>query len=372
MKRTCANRYLPNLDGLRAISVLIVILGHATSLQLYFGGYQFKDWLWVPGKFGVVMFFCISGILISHLLDQERERDRDINIKQFYIRRAARIWPLYFMVVIPGLAINFALAGTRLHTEMGPLDYVFMAVILPGFADRPMFVGPTWSIGIEESFYAVYPLMVRYMTRRTLVATLLAVAFSPEIFGYLGRYTCPGPLCSVRFWWSPEWYACIAIGCLTYLAYSAKSEWFNRLLFSPAAQCIAFCAVAVTTSAAVFAERFFAYRIDAVIFSVVILNAAFNPNSILQIRSRLMNYLGTISYGMYMWHAYCICLSLMICWVFFKGETFPYQNLIVSTLTMVFTIIVSKLSYDYVENPIRQFARRPKQDKTTSQAMAAY
>ena len=171
MKRTCANRYLPNLDGLRAISVLIVILGHATSLQLYFGGYQFKDWLWVPGKFGVVMFFCISGILISHLLDQERERDRDINIKQFYIRRAARIWPLYFMVVIPGLAINFALAGTRLHTEMGPLDYVFMAVILPGFADRPMFVGPTWSIGIEESFYAVYPLMVRYMTRRILVAT---------------------------------------------------------------------------------------------------------------------------------------------------------------------------------------------------------
>jgi peptidoglycan/LPS O-acetylase OafA/YrhL len=353
------NRYLPNLDGLRAISVLIVILGHATSLQLHFGGYQFKDWLWIPGKFGVVMFFCISGILISYLLDQEHERDGDINIKQFYIRRAARIWPLYFMVVIPAIAINLALAGTSLHTKMGPLDYAFMAVILPGFADRPMFVGPTWSIGIEESFYAIYPLMVRYMTRPRLAATLLAIAFSPEIFGFLGRYTCPGSLCSIRFWWSPEWYACIAIGCLTYLAYSAKNEWFNRLLFSPATQCIVLCAIAVTTSAAVFAERIFAYRIDALMFSLAILNAAFNPNSILQIRSRLMNYLGEISYGMYMWHAYCVCLALMICWVFFKGDTFPYQNLIVSTLTLIFTLIISKLSYDHIENPIRKWARRP-------------
>jgi peptidoglycan/LPS O-acetylase OafA/YrhL len=368
MERT----YLPNLDGLRAVSVLLVILGHATSLQLYFGGYQFKDWLWIPGKFGVVMFFCISGILISYLLDQERDRDGDINIKRFYIRRAARIWPLYFMVVIPGIALNLALSGTSLHTEMGFLDYFFMAAILPGFADRPMFIGPTWSIGIEESFYAVYPLMVRYMTRRTLAATLFAITFSPEIFGLLGRYTCPGSLCSVRFWWSPEWYACIAIGCLTYQIYSAKIDWLNRLMFSPAVQCIAFCAVAVTTSAAVFAEKFFAYRIDAVIFSVVAINAALNPGSILQIRSRLMNYIGKISYGMYMLHVYCVCAALMICWLFFKGDTFPYQNLIVSMLTLTFTIVVAKLSYDYVENPIRSLARRTEAASDLAQLLDAH
>lgn len=352
------DRYLPNLNGLRAISVLIVILGHATSLQLHFGGYAFRDWLWIPGKFGVVMFFCISGILISHLLDQESRSTGSINIKRFYVRRVARIWPLYFLVVVPGLLLNLAIAGSSIHQQMDILDYIFMFLILPGFADRPMFVGPTWSIGIEESFYAVYPLMIRYMTRRALAAALLTTAFAPEIFSLLGLYFCPGALCSIRFWWAPEWYACIAIGCLAYLAYSLNNDQINRVLFSPAMQCAAFAAVALTTSAAVFAERFFDYRLDAIVFSIVALNAAFNPRSILQIENRLARFLGEISYGMYMYHVYAICLTLMICWLLFKGETFVYQNLIVSALTLVFTIIISKLSYDYIESPIRALARK--------------
>jgi hypothetical protein len=55
----------------------------SVSLQLHFGGYQFKDWLWIPGKFGVVTFFCISGILISYLLDEETRRTGDIDVKNF-------------------------------------------------------------------------------------------------------------------------------------------------------------------------------------------------------------------------------------------------------------------------------------------------
>jgi peptidoglycan/LPS O-acetylase OafA/YrhL len=349
---------LPNLDGLRAISAILVILGHATSLQLYFGGYQFKDWLWVPGKFGVVMFFCISGILISYLLDRERETTHTIDIKQFWIRRIARIWPLYFIVVIPAIPLNLAVANSSIYTPMNVLDYVFMALILPGFADRPLFVGPTWSIGIEESFYVLYPLLMCFMSRRGLVALLIAVVFSPEIFSFIGRYGCPSAACSPRFWWAPEWYGCIAIGCLVYLAYASKSDRVGKLLFSPAMQCFAFVAVAITTSAAVFAERFFSYRLDALAFAIIALNGAFNPKSILNIENRVMRFLGEISYGMYMYHVYCVCLALMICWIFFKGPTFPYQNLIVSTLTVIFTIIVSKLSLDYVENPIRAWARK--------------
>src|SRR4051794_14576451 len=95
--------YLPNLNGLRAISVFVVMLSHATSLEYHFGGYQNGEWLWINGSFGVTVFFCISGILISHLLDRERRSTGDIDIKQFYIRRAARIWPLYFLVLIPAI-----------------------------------------------------------------------------------------------------------------------------------------------------------------------------------------------------------------------------------------------------------------------------
>lgn len=351
------SRYLPNLNGLRAISVVLVLLGHATSMQLYFGGYKFTDWLWIPTKVGVAMFFCISGILISYLLDEERKRTGDIDIKQFYVRRAARIWPLYFLVVIPAILLNFV-AAPSFHTNMVWLDYVLAFLILPGFANMPQFAGPTWSIGIEETFYWIYPLMVRNLSTRNLAIALLAVVFSTEIFAVVGRYTCPGPLCSIRIWWAPEWYGCIAIGCLAFMAYNLKNERLTRLLFSPGLQCAAFSGLAITLSAGVFAERYFSYRLQSVALAVVAINAAFNPNSILQIENRLTKFIGELSYGMYMLQVYCICLALMVCWIFFKGETFAYQNLIVSTLSMAFTIAAAKLSYDYIEGPIRKWARQ--------------
>jgi peptidoglycan/LPS O-acetylase OafA/YrhL len=59
-----------------------------------------------------------------------------------------------------------------------------------------------------------------------------------------------------------------------------------------------------------------------------------------------------------MYHVYCIVLALLICWIFFKGETFPFQHLIVDTLSLSFTIIVSKLSYDWIETPIRALGRK--------------
>lgn len=60
--------YLPNLNGLRAISVFIVMLGHATSLQYHFGGYVNHEWLWISGKFGVVVFF-LHQRLFDHVPD---------------------------------------------------------------------------------------------------------------------------------------------------------------------------------------------------------------------------------------------------------------------------------------------------------------
>ena len=357
------DRYLPNLNGLRAISVFVVMLGHATSLEYHFGGYQNHEWLWINGSFGVNAFFCISGILISYLLDQELRATGKIDIRQFYLRRAARIWPLYFLVVIPALVLNVALAGTSLHQSMNFYDYLFLFLILPGFADRPMFIGQTWSIGVEESFYAVYPLMVRHLSRRGLAVALLAIVFSPEFFALLGRYTCPD-LCSPRFWWAPIWYSCIPIGCLVYLAYGAGNERLNRMLFSPALQCFSIVAVAGIIYAAIQAanDRYVDVRICALFFSIIILNAAFNPRSVMQIENPITRFLGEISYGMYMYHVYAICLTLTICWVFFKGPTFPYQHLIVATLTTTFTIGLAKLSYDYIEQPIRALARRKKRD----------
>jgi len=72
-----------------------------------------------------------------------------------------------------------------------------------------------------------------------------------------------------------------------------------------------------------------------------------------------------------MFHVYCICLVLLLCWIFFKGETFPFQNLIVSTLSLSLTIVVSKLSYDYFESPIRKWARQKDVERQNSGLLQA-
>jgi peptidoglycan/LPS O-acetylase OafA/YrhL len=352
--------YLPNLNGIRAISVLIVIIGHATSMQAEFAGYKYSLWLFIPGKFGVVMFFCLSGILITHLIVREIEGSGTFDAKRFYVRRIARIWPLYFLVTIPALALNAGLAGSHLYTPLAWLDYLLLFLILPGFADRPMFVGQTWSIGVEESFYLAYPLMLRLMSRTGLVIALLIVVISPDIFHMIGRRTC-GP-CSefVRVYWSPDFYACIAIGCLSYLIYNAGHDSVRRVIFSRRTQwAVLAAAVAITVTAIVKDnERYFDYRWDAIVFSLLILNAGFNKDTIFRLEARPLRFLGEISYGMYMYHVFAICITLTICRIFFKGDTFPLQNLIVDSLTLAITIGLAKLSYDYIEMPIRNFAKR--------------
>lgn len=353
------DRYLPNLNALRAISVFIVMMGHATSLQAEFGGYKFTDWLWISGKFGVIVFFCISGILITYLLDKERAETGRIDIRKFYLRRASRIWPLYFLIAISALVLNFIVTGSSLHAKLGWLDYLLIFLIMPAYATRPLFMGPTWSIGIEEAFYAFYPLMFRYLSPRALVAALLVVIFSPEIYSLIAPRMCA--TCDVAwFYWTAIFYCTIAIGCLSYLAYSYNKETFNRLLFSPVTQVAALLAVVAITVTAIKMdnEKYFDWRINAAVFSIVILNAAFNEATIFRMENRVTKFLGEISYGIYMYHVYCICLALLICRIFFKGETFAYQNLIVETLTVVLTVIVAKLSLDFIENPIRALARK--------------
>src|SRR5690242_12484976 len=124
------------------------MLGHATSLQYHFGGYVNHEWLWISGKFGVVVFFCISGFLITYLIDREVSATGAIDVKRFYAKRIARIWPLYFLVVIPALVLNQLLKGASFYQPMTAADYVLIFLVLPGYADRPLFVGQTWSIAI--------------------------------------------------------------------------------------------------------------------------------------------------------------------------------------------------------------------------------
>jgi peptidoglycan/LPS O-acetylase OafA/YrhL len=155
-----ALKYVPELDGIRALSALIVISYHMHD----------PVWGWLVGYLGVQVFFVLSGYLITTLaLREEAERGR-LCLSAFYVRRAGRILPLYYLTVGIYCLVIFGLGHSpykqeRLASELPA--YLLYFQELPFFlgTDPPVF-GQSWSLGIEEKFYLFWPLLAFVLWRR--------------------------------------------------------------------------------------------------------------------------------------------------------------------------------------------------------------
>jgi peptidoglycan/LPS O-acetylase OafA/YrhL len=141
--------HIPSLDGIRAISIMIVFIAHA-GLEKYF-----------PGGFGVTIFFFLSGYLITTLLRVEYEKKQAINIKNFYMRRLLRIMPPLVLTVLFALGVT-----VYLQSQNYPIDSWNWAGVIGNilfFSNYQAAWGwdglhmPLWSLAIEEHFYFVFP-----------------------------------------------------------------------------------------------------------------------------------------------------------------------------------------------------------------------
>ena len=100
--------YFPNLNGVRFLAALVVIIHHVEMGKFWFGQPNIYDKSFVGGVFGqlgIIMFFVLSGFLITYLLLEEHRKTGTISIKDFYIRRMLRIWPVYYLIVILGFFV---------------------------------------------------------------------------------------------------------------------------------------------------------------------------------------------------------------------------------------------------------------------------
>ncbi|QSE86985.1 acyltransferase family protein [Rhodococcus koreensis] len=161
------DRHFARIDGLRAVSVLLVLTIHSkvTLLHRYLHG-------WI----GVTIFFVISGFLITTLLLREESRTGRINLSGFYIRRVFRILPLYYLA----LALTCIAVALRLADDPSPFwpRLVYFLTYTNEFAPDGTF-GHTWSLGIEEKFYLIWPAVaflipVAVKRRGWIGATVLA------------------------------------------------------------------------------------------------------------------------------------------------------------------------------------------------------
>jgi peptidoglycan/LPS O-acetylase OafA/YrhL len=174
---------IPQLDALRGIAILLVIAHNAT---LHYGTASYLHPLLDRGWMGVDLFFVLSGFLISGILLDTRESPN--YFKNFYARRVLRIWPLYYcllafmFVVLPHLSASQGVAIFAKSSPWWAYPFFLQNFLLPLSTDASGPLGVTWSLAIEEQFYLVWPILVRFLSRRQVaILAIVEIAASPVL-----------------------------------------------------------------------------------------------------------------------------------------------------------------------------------------------
>ncbi len=176
LPRSATLTRIPSLDGLRAVSIFLVVCLH--SLQTYSASHHVSG-IWYGifnGGSGVFIFFEISGFLITTLLLAEHQKRGSISLRGFYLRRAFRILPpLYLYIAVAallGVAGRLALSWGSVFSAL----FFFHNVYAPG---QMWSIEHLWSISVEEQFYLVWPFVLVYCMRRRGRSGRLAAAVMP-------------------------------------------------------------------------------------------------------------------------------------------------------------------------------------------------
>ena len=279
-------RRFDQLDGLRAISILLVVASHM------------HDPLWAPlhGFLGVTVFFVISGFIITTLLIREERRAGQVSLSGFYIRRVFRIFPLYYLAlaVTTIAALTF---GFGEHRERFGAWLPFFATFNGDLLTEGMTFGHSWSLGVEEKFYLAWPLLafatVAIWHRRSALAAALAMVATGLAFIPATVYFAP--------------YAPILGGCLlaTLLDRPAAFRRLSQLAHPGAAVVVVTAAVAL---GAVTAENS-SHRPWFAVLLIVAFPALLLNRWVAQILSwRPLVYIGLRSYALYLFHPLAIRL----------------------------------------------------------------
>lgn len=343
-----AQARFPALDGLRAISVLLVITCHLTPHPV---------WTALNGELGVQIFFVLSGFLITTLALREESRFGRVGIRAFFVRRSFRIMPLYYLV----LATYFALlvgAGLWPDKRAFSLDslaaYLFYVQELP-FLTEPgrMVFAHSWSLGIEEKFYLFWPLFAFVLVAarpRLRIASTAAIAalcaITPQVtWVYLHEWAWAGD-CVFN-------YFTILVGCLLAFALHER-QWCERARWLGSSRGIwvsvaGFLTVHLAFSSVERLRYIYPFATAALIAALVLQRSAS------WLTSKPLVVVGTVSYGVYLTHWLCIELVHAIVP---SGLPAFYGAVLTLVLTAASSTLIAYGLHQAIERPLIALGRR--------------
>jgi peptidoglycan/LPS O-acetylase OafA/YrhL len=284
--------YIPELQGLRGLAVLAVIVYHCHPRLEGTWIHYASLWGWA----GVNLFFVLSGFLITSILLEAREKPR--YFRNFYARRALRIWPVYVLVLAAVyLQAPWFVGGPVLAAvKAAPwLAYIFFVQNLFHLALPPA-IGPTWSLAIEEQYYFLWAPLVRFLRRPWMLAAVLTLALVGSPLMRMTHLAWITPTHTLTHLDGIAWGSLLALGLYT-LPVSRRVWLWMGLSALP----LGILAAATVAGGTAFLDSALAVGFAGALLAAIASTGARNPLSAVLRRGPLAFY-GRISYGLYMTH----------------------------------------------------------------------
>lgn len=338
---------LPNITSLRFVLASLVVIFHIAQFSQNRGFPFFNSFpVFSKGEEAVCMFFSLSGFLIIRQLYIEKSVSNSINLKQFFLRRILRIFPLYYLVLSFGLVyyrLILPYFGFNYQNNYDLIQGIFLSyTIFPNIFAlyKPGgIIEILWSIGIEEQFYLliaplVFILPFKYIVRFLGFFTMVYfILYFSDLISFLKEYLM------LFFYFSFSGLCSILL-----LNYKIRFQKF-RLFFL-----IVFVLYFTTSIFKNNLSNMFYHFFSMVLFGLIICVLVEKPIKIME--NKVLNYLGKISYGIYMCHA---IMMQVVGFVFLKFSIHLKISSIESImlfnfLVFTFTIITAHLSYKYFES----------------------
>ena len=360
--RSSAWAHMPGLEGVRAIAVLAVVVFHL-------------DESWLPGGFlGVDVFFTLSGFLITSLLLAELDASDKVDFKRFYIRRARRLLPALYLVLVATSIAAMTIAQDAASRVKEDAIAAFLYVtnwwyVLHGTSyfeatGRPPMLQHLWSLAVEEQFYFVWPVLCWLLwklgrTRGIRVGAIVGALASTVAMAWISiAQGMPAAADPSRVYFGSDTHA------MTLLVGAALATVWRpgRLGASLTARGIRTVTASGGAALAVLFAIFWFVASDSpllyrggflvigVITAVVVACAAVTASAFAGVLARQpLRWIGERSYGIYLWH-----------WPVFMllrpGIDLDADGLGVQALRLTLTLALAELSYRFVETPIRHGA----------------